>query len=70
MLYVLYRQNSLFLVQIFKIINSKKSLIFLILGEDRNFALEDYGHGSKCFEHGESMWEERSCGQVNIKIAR
>ena len=44
----------------------KKILIFVILGEDRNFALEDYGHGSKCFEHGESMWEERSCGQVEI----
>lgn len=32
--------------------------------EDRNFALEEYGEGSKCFDHGESMWEERSCGQV------
>ena len=36
----------------------------VILDEDRNFALEEYGRGSKCFEHGESMWEERSCGQV------
>lgn len=32
--------------------------------EDRNFALEAYGLGSKCFDHTEKMWEERSCGQV------
>jgi hypothetical protein len=36
----------------------------LPLGDDRNFALESYGLGSKCFDHTEKMWEERSCGQV------
>ena len=34
-------------------------------GDDRNFALESYGVGSKCFDHTEQMWEERSCSQVN-----
>ena len=33
-------------------------------GEDRNFALESYGGGSRCFDHTEEMWEERSCDQV------
>ena len=33
-------------------------------GEERNFALEVYGEESKCFDHTESMWEERSCSQV------
>eukprot|EP00092_Neocalanus_flemingeri_P003715 GFUD01003992.1.p1 GENE.GFUD01003992.1~~GFUD01003992.1.p1 ORF type:complete len:686 (+),score=117.35 GFUD01003992.1:50-2107(+) len=32
--------------------------------DDRNFALESYGVGSKCFDHTERMWEERSCSQV------
>jgi len=32
--------------------------------DDRNFALESYGVGSKCFDHTEQMWEERSCSQV------
>ena len=31
---------------------------------ERNFALEQYGEGSKCFDHSQEMWEERSCGQV------
>ena len=37
----------------------------LISGEERNFALEVYGEESKCFDHTESMWEERSCSQVS-----
>jgi len=32
--------------------------------KDRNFALEDYGEHSRCFDHTEQMWEERSCSQV------
>ena len=36
----------------------------IISGEDRNFALESYGSESKCFDHTETMWEERSCSQV------
>ena len=35
-----------------------------VVGDDRNFALESYGVGSKCFDHTERMWEERSCSQV------
>lgn len=31
---------------------------------DRNFALEKYGPRSKCFDHTDKMWEERSCLQV------
>ncbi|XP_026464697.1 leishmanolysin-like peptidase [Ctenocephalides felis] len=31
---------------------------------DKNFALEKYGIYSKCFEHTDQMWEERSCKQV------
>ncbi|UYV62458.1 LMLN [Cordylochernes scorpioides] len=31
---------------------------------EKNFALEWYGSGSKCFNHNEEMWEEKSCGQV------
>ncbi|XP_037950835.1 leishmanolysin-like peptidase isoform X2 [Teleopsis dalmanni] len=31
---------------------------------EKNFALESYGKGSKCFDHSESMWEERSCHQT------
>jgi len=31
---------------------------------EKNFALEKYGHSSKCFEHTEKMWEERSCHQT------
>ena len=33
-------------------------------GQDRNFALESYGTRSKCFDHTDEMWEERSCQQV------
>lgn len=32
--------------------------------QDRNFALERYGTDSRCFDHTEQMWEERSCEQV------
>uniref|UniRef100_A0A1B0GDZ8 Leishmanolysin-like peptidase n=1 Tax=Glossina morsitans morsitans TaxID=37546 RepID=A0A1B0GDZ8_GLOMM len=28
---------------------------------EKNYALESYGQNSKCFDHGESMWEERTC---------
>ncbi|XP_049813368.1 leishmanolysin-like peptidase [Schistocerca nitens] len=31
---------------------------------EKNFALESYGPDSKCFEHTDQMWEERSCRQV------
>ena len=31
---------------------------------ERNFALEKYGTRSKCFDHTDKMWEERSCVQV------
>ncbi|XP_055902649.1 leishmanolysin-like peptidase isoform X2 [Eupeodes corollae] len=31
---------------------------------EKNFALESYGKGSKCFDHSENMWEERSCRQT------
>lgn len=27
----------------------------------KNYALESYGQGSKCFGHGDAMWEERTC---------
>lgn len=32
--------------------------------KEKNFALEKYGEQSKCFEHTEKMWEERSCHQT------
>lgn len=35
----------------------------LISEPDKNFALEEYGEGSKCFYHTKEMWEERSCHQ-------
>lgn len=31
---------------------------------EKNFALEKYGKRSKCFEHTNKMWEERSCQQT------
>lgn len=31
---------------------------------EKNFALESYGPGAKCFDHTESMWEERGCKQT------
>lgn len=31
---------------------------------EKNFALEKYGKQSKCFEHSDKMWEERSCLQT------
>ncbi|RZC41773.1 leishmanolysin-like peptidase, partial [Asbolus verrucosus] len=31
---------------------------------DKNFALEKYGEDSRCFEHTNQMWEERSCRQM------
>lgn len=31
---------------------------------DKNFALEKYGENSRCFEHTNHMWEEKSCGQM------
>ncbi|XP_075222194.1 leishmanolysin-like peptidase, invadolysin [Lycorma delicatula] len=32
--------------------------------KDKNFALESYSNDSKCFDHTDQMWEERSCRQV------
>jgi leishmanolysin-like peptidase len=34
------------------------------LESEKNFALESYGQNSKCFEHTENIWEERSCRQT------
>jgi leishmanolysin-like peptidase len=31
---------------------------------EKNFALEKYGPHSKCFEHTNKMWEEKSCQQT------
>ncbi|XP_055699747.1 leishmanolysin-like peptidase isoform X1 [Phlebotomus papatasi] len=31
---------------------------------EKNFALESYGENSKCFDHTDAMWEERSCRQT------
>ncbi|KAI1290328.1 Leishmanolysin-like peptidase [Halotydeus destructor] len=31
---------------------------------EKNFALELYGSNSKCFNHNNQMWEERTCMQV------
>lgn len=31
---------------------------------EKNFALEKYGNSSKCFDHTDHMWEERSCRQT------
>ena len=45
-----------------------KICLFAISGQDRNFALERYGTDSRCFDHTEQMWEERSCEQVMFDI--
>lgn len=40
-------------------------LVFRVKIEpEKNFALESYGNHSKCFDHTENMWEERSCRQT------
>lgn len=31
---------------------------------EKNFALEQYGPNSKCFNHNEEMWEERNCYEI------
>ncbi|ENN76852.1 hypothetical protein YQE_06693, partial [Dendroctonus ponderosae] len=31
---------------------------------DKNFAIERYGQYSRCFEHTQHIWEEKSCRQV------
>ncbi|XP_012548294.1 leishmanolysin-like peptidase isoform X1 [Bombyx mori] len=31
---------------------------------DLNFALENYGQHSKCFEHSDKVWEQKSCRQI------
>lgn len=31
---------------------------------DKNFAFEKYGKHSRCFDHTDRMWEERSCKQM------
>lgn len=48
---------------------SSKPFIYLlnliVLTEpEKNFALESYGNHSKCFDHTDNMWEERSCRQT------
>lgn len=35
-----------------------------IIEAEKNYALESYGQGSKCFDHGDAMWEERTCHQT------
>lgn len=41
-----------------------KVCLNICLDPDKNFALEEYGEDSRCFDHTESMWEERTCRQV------
>ncbi|KAL4702412.1 hypothetical protein ACJJTC_002252 [Scirpophaga incertulas] len=31
---------------------------------DVNFALENYGQHSKCFDHSDRVWEQKSCRQI------
>ncbi|RVE48435.1 hypothetical protein evm_006871 [Chilo suppressalis] len=31
---------------------------------DVNFALENYGQNSKCFDHSDKVWEQKSCRQI------
>ncbi|XP_059047554.1 leishmanolysin-like peptidase isoform X2 [Achroia grisella] len=31
---------------------------------DVNFALENYGQHSKCFDHSDKVWEQKSCRQI------
>lgn len=38
--------------------------VMSVLEPDKNFALEKYGEESRCFDHTNDMWEERSCRQV------
>lgn len=38
--------------------------LFSMSEPQKNFALESYGNSSKCFDHTEQMWEERSCRQT------
>lgn len=40
------------------------SVFLIFAGPEKNFALESYGNHSKCFDHTDSMWEERSCRQT------
>lgn len=42
----------------------KRVFLLYFIEPEKNFALESYGEGSKCFEHTEKMWEERSCRQT------
>ena len=37
---------------------------FLSTDPQKNFALEMYGKNSRCFDHTNQMWEERTCKQV------
>lgn len=37
---------------------------FIYTEAEKNFALESYGNHSKCFDHTDSMWEERNCRQT------
>ncbi|CAH2083494.1 unnamed protein product [Euphydryas editha] len=32
--------------------------------QDVNFALENYGEHSKCFDHSDRVWEQKSCRQI------
>jgi len=39
-------------------------IYLLFLDPDKNFALEKYGPHSRCFDHTNDMWEERTCKQA------
>lgn len=39
-------------------------ILFKLTEPEKNFALESYGNHSKCFDHTDNMWEERSCRQT------
>lgn len=44
--------------------NSHFGIYRFFLALDKNFALETYGENSRCFDHSNEAWEERSCNQV------
>ncbi|CAN7980153.1 unnamed protein product, partial [Ixodes pacificus] len=50
---------------VFQVCNCRHIHFFLrrLQEDEKNFALEYYGPGSKCFNHNKEMWEERTCHQ-------
>lgn len=53
---------------IYQVLTLESSFIkifpFSLSEPEKNFALESYGAGAKCFDHTENMWEERGCKQT------